>query len=267
MNDLNNIKYWLFDLDNTLYDGATKVFEQVDKKMTKFISEKLNVDKEEARKIQKNYFQEYNTTLNGMIKHHKIDADEFLEFVHDVDLNFLNKDEILEGEIKKLGTAATSFHTKQDNIIEIEPEREELGFVVIPKKIKTNLIEDALNKNKIPIIAPLGLGKNNQTFNINGDTAASAIAKKLKARRLILMTNVEGVYDDKKNLISEIKPFDLDNLIKWKIVEGGMIPKIENCVDAVENGVRGVVILDGRKPHSILHEIFSDKGSGTLIRE
>ena len=78
MNDLKNIKYWLFDLDNTLYDGATKVFEQVDKKMTKFISEKLNVDKEEARKIQKNYFQEYNTTLNGMIKHHKIDADEFL---------------------------------------------------------------------------------------------------------------------------------------------------------------------------------------------
>ena len=81
------------------------------------------------------------------------------------------------------------------------------------------------------------------------------------------MTNVEGVYDDKKNLISEIKPFDLENLIKCKIVEGGMIPKIENCVDAVEHGVRGVVILDGRKPHSILHEIFSEEGSGTLIRK
>ena len=90
----------VFDLDNTLYDGATKVFEQVDKKMTKFISEKLKVNLEEARKIQKNYFQEYNTTLNGMIRHHNIDADEFLEFVHDVDLNFLNKDEILEEEIK-----------------------------------------------------------------------------------------------------------------------------------------------------------------------
>ena len=121
--------------------------------------------------------------------------------------------------------------------------------------------------NKIPIIAPLGLGKNDQTYNINGDTAASAIAKKLKSRRLILMTNVEGVYDDQKKLISEIKPFDLENLIKWKVVQGGMIPKIENCVDAVQNGVRGVVILDGRKPHSVLHEIFSDKGSGTLIRE
>jgi len=124
-----------------------------------------------------------------------------------------------------------------------------------------------LNENKIPIIAPLGLGKNEQTYNINGDTAASAIAKKLKSRRLILMTNVEGVYDDQKKLISEIKPFDLENLIKWKVVQGGMIPKIENCVDAVLNGVRGVVILDGRKPHSILHEIFSDQGSGTLIRE
>ena len=169
--------------------------------------------------------------------------------------------------LKKLGSKAVSFHTRNDNIIEVAPEREELGYVGIPKKINVNLIEDALNKNKIPIIAPLGLGKDNQTFNINGDTAASAIAKKLKSRRLILMTNVEGVYDDKKTLISEIKPFDIENLIKWKIVEGGMIPKIENCVDAVKNGVRGVVILDGRKPHSILHEIFSDTGSGTLIRK
>ena len=169
--------------------------------------------------------------------------------------------------LKKLGSDAASFHTKNNNIIEVGPEKKELGFVGIPKNININIIEDALNKNKIPIIAPLGLDKNNQTFNINGDTAANAIAKRLKSRRLILMTNVEGVYDDKKNLISEIKPFDIENLIKWKIVEGGMIPKIENCVDAVENGVRGVVILDGRKPHSILHEIFSDTGSGTLIRK
>ena len=169
--------------------------------------------------------------------------------------------------LKNLGCEAISFHTKSENIIEVEPEKKELGFVGIPKKINIDLIENILSENKIPIISPLGLDKNKQTFNINGDTAASAIAKKIKSRRLILMTNVEGVYDDKKNLISEIKPEDLENLIKWKIVEGGMIPKIANCVDAVENGVRGVVILDGRKPHSILHEIFSDTGSGTLIRE
>ena len=169
--------------------------------------------------------------------------------------------------LKNLGCEAISFHTKGENIIEVEPEKKELGFVGIPKKINIDLIENILSENKIPIISPLGLDKNKQTFNINGDTAASAIAKKIKSRRLILMTNVEGVYDDRKNLISEIKPEDLENLIKWKIVEGGMIPKIANCVDAVENGVRGVVILDGRKPHSILHEIFSDTGSGTLIRE
>ncbi|MBD1172241.1 acetylglutamate kinase [Pelagibacterales bacterium SAG-MED05] len=198
--------------------------------------------------------------INGL----RVTDKNIIDTVEEVLIDFNND---IVNSLKKLGSEAASFHTKIDNIIEVEPEREELGFVGIPEKINTNLIEDALSKNKIPIIAPLGLGKNNQTFNINGDTAASAIAKKLKARRLILMTNVEGVYDDKKNLISEIKPFDLDNLIKWKIVEGGMIPKIENCVDAVENGVRGVVILDGRKPHSILHEIFSDIGSGTLIRK
>ena len=198
--------------------------------------------------------------INGL----RVTDKNIIDTVEKVLIDF-NKD--IVSSLKKLGSEAASFHTKADNIIEVVPEREELGFVGIPDNINDNLIKKALNENKIPIIAPLGLGKNNQTYNINGDTAASAIAKKLKSRRLILMTNVEGVYDDQKKLISEIKPFDLENLIKWKVVQGGMIPKIENCVDAVQNGVRGVVILDGRKPHSVLHEIFSDTGSGTLIRE
>ena len=102
MISLKSIKYWIFDLDNTLYSGKTRVFEQVDKKMSKYISEKLNITVEEARKIQKNYFHEYNTTLNGMIKNHKIDANEFLEFVHDIDIDFLKKDEKLAEEMKKL---------------------------------------------------------------------------------------------------------------------------------------------------------------------
>ena len=198
--------------------------------------------------------------INGL----RVTDKNIIDTVEEVLIDF-NKD--IASSLNKLGSQAAMFHTKTDNIIEVEPEREELGFVGIPNKINDSLIHNALNENKIPIIAPLGLGKNQQTYNINGDTAASAIAKKLKSRRLILMTNVEGVYDDQKKLISEIKPFDLENLIKWKVVQGGMIPKIENCVDAVQNGVRGVVILDGRKPHSVLHEIFSDKGSGTLIRE
>ena len=198
--------------------------------------------------------------INGL----RVTDKNIIDTVEEVLIEF-NKD--IVRSLKKLGSEAASFHSKTENIIEVKPEREELGFVGIPNKINEILIEEALNENKIPIIAPLGLGHNNQIYNINGDTAASAIAKKLKSRRLILMTNVEGVYDDQKKLISEIKPFDLENLIKWKVVQGGMIPKIENCVDAVQNGVRGVVILDGRKPHSVLHEIFSDKGSGTLIRE
>tara|TARA_Y100001935_G_C17227050_1_gene468367 strand:+ start:219 stop:1088 length:870 start_codon:yes stop_codon:yes gene_type:complete len=198
--------------------------------------------------------------INGL----RVTNKNIIDTVEEVLIDF-NKD--IVDSLEKLGSKAVSFHTKTNNIIDVEPERQELGFVGIPKNINDNLIQKALSENKIPIIAPLGLGKNNQTYNINGDTAASAIAKKLKSRRLILMTNVEGVYDDQKKLISEIKPFDLENLIKWKVVQGGMIPKIENCVDAVQNGVKGVVILDGRKPHSVLHEIFSDMGSGTLIRE
>ena len=102
MKELAKIRYWLFDLDNTLYSGDTKVFDQVDKKMSRFISEKLNVSIEEAKKIQKNYFHEYNTTLNGMIKNHKIDANEFLEFVHDVNLDFLKPNKPLEQEITSL---------------------------------------------------------------------------------------------------------------------------------------------------------------------
>ena len=198
--------------------------------------------------------------INGL----RITDKNIINTVEEVLIDF-NKDIVTS--LKKLGSEAASLHTRTDNVIEVKPEREELGFVGIPNKINQSIIQKALTENKIPIIAPLGLGKNGQTYNINGDTAASAIAKKLKSRRLILMTNVECVYDDKKKLISEIKPLDLENLIKWKVVQGGMIPKIENCVDAVQNGVKGVVILDGRKPHSVLHEIFSDKGSGTLIRK
>jgi len=102
MKSLNYIKCWIFDLDNTLYSGKTKVFEQVDKKMSKYISDKLNVDLQEAKKIQKDYFHKYNTTLNGMIKNHKIDPDEFLEFVHDINIDFLQKDPVLAQEIEKL---------------------------------------------------------------------------------------------------------------------------------------------------------------------
>ena len=102
MKPFDSIKYWIFDLDNTLYSGKTKVFEQVDKRMSKYISDKLNISVEEAKKIQKNYFYEYNTTLNGMIKNHKINPDEFLDFVHDINIDFLQKDPALDKEIENL---------------------------------------------------------------------------------------------------------------------------------------------------------------------
>ena len=118
-----------------------------------------------------------------------------------------------------------------------------------------------------PVISPLGLGKDLQTYNINGDTAAGAIAKSLKSRRLLLMTNVEGVLDKNKKLIQEISSSKILEMIKDETITEGMIPKINTCLDAINNGVTAVAIIDGRKKHSILFEIFSDKGSGTLIRK
>ena len=118
----------------------------------------------------------------------------------------------------------------------------------------------------IPVISPLGLDNNNQVYNINGDNAAGAIAKSLKSRRLLLMTNVEGVLDKNKKLIHEISSSKIIDMIKDGTITEGMIPKINTCLDAINNGVTAAAIIDGRKKHSVLFEIFSDKGSGTLIR-
>jgi acetylglutamate kinase len=168
--------------------------------------------------------------------------------------------------LRKKGSEAISINTKTNNIIDVIPEKEELGFVGIPDKINTDFIENIADKNQVPVVAPLGLGKNKDPYNINGDTAAGAIAKSLNARRLLLMTNVEGVLDKEKKLITEISSSKILEMINDEIITGGMIPKINTCLDAVNKGVRGVVIMDGRKNHSILNEIFSDAGVGTLIR-
>ena len=169
--------------------------------------------------------------------------------------------------MNKKGSQAISIHTKKNNIIKVIPEAEELGFVGTPDKINISFLKEIIEKNKIPIVSPLGLGKNNQTYNINGDTAAGAVAKSLKSRRLLLMTNVEGVMNKEKKLIEEISSSEILEMIKNETITEGMIPKINTCLDAVNNGVTAVGIIDGRKKHSILFEIFSDKGSGTLIRK
>ena len=178
------------------------------------------------------------------------------------ELNF----EILS-EISNHHANSVSISPKKNNVIRVTPERKELGFVGTPTEIKKNTILEIINEKKIPLIVPMGIGEDNNIYNINADVAAGAIAKELKARRLLLMTDVEGVLDKSKNLISEINSSMANEMLENKTIEGGMIPKIKTCLDAVNNGVTGVVIVDGRKQHSILFEIFSDKGAGTLIRK
>ncbi len=175
--------------------------------------------------------------------------------------------EDIVSSLNKKSSKALSINTKKNNIITVTPESKELGFVGIPNKINIEVIKSAIKKNIIPIISPLGIGVDNKTYNINGDTAAGAIAKSLKSRRLLLMTNVRGVLNSEKKLIEEISSSEILDMIDKEIITEGMIPKINTCLDAVNNGVAAVGIIDGREKHSILFEIFSDKGSGTLIRK
>ena len=172
--------------------------------------------------------------------------------------------------IKKLNTKkckAQSITTKKNNVITTFPERKELGFVGNPKEVKKEKLLAIIKNKEVPVIVPMGIGDDKKPYNINADIAAGAVAKTLNSRRLLLMTDVEGVLDKNKKLISEINSKIAKEMIKDGTIIGGMIPKINTCIDAVNNGVTGVVIVDGRKPHSILFELFSDKGAGTLIRK
>ena len=180
-------------------------------------------------------------------------------------LSEFNKEIVLS--LEKTGIKAQQFTSKDSSIIEATKENEELGYVGLPSKINNSKIQDSIKSNKIPVVAPLGIDHNNNIYNINADTAAGAIAKSLNARRLLILSDVEGVLDNQKNLISEINSQTSEELIKQEVITGGMIPKIKNCLDVASNGVKGVCIIDGRKPHSILFELLSDQGSGTLIRK
>ena len=206
---------------------------------------------------------EKSNIATKFIKGLRVTDKNIIDIVEKVLIDFNND---IVNSLNKKGSKAISINTKTKNIINVSPENEELGFVGIPEKINNNIINELIKNNQIPVVAPLGLGKDNQAYNINGDTAAGAIAKSLKSRRLLLMTNVEGVLNKDKKLISEISSSKILDMIKDETITGGMIPKINTCLDSVRNGVRGVVIMDGRKPHSILNEIFSDAGAGTLIR-
>jgi acetylglutamate kinase len=141
----------------------------------------------------------------------------------------------------------------------------DLGFVGEPDKVDVTVLTQILGRELIPVLAPICASKEGETFNVNADTFAGYIAGALKAKRLLLLTDVPGVLDKSKSLISELSVNDARKLIADGTISGGMIPKVETCIEALEQGVEGVVILDGQVPHAVLLELFTDHGAGTLI--
>ena len=198
------------------------------------------------------------------IKGLRVTDKETIKVVEEVLIDF-NKEII--NALDKQNCESQSINSKENNILTVVQENEELGFVGSPTNVDQSIIDKIIADKKVPIIAPLGLDKNDQTYNVNADTAAGYIAKKINARRLIILSDVEGVLDKNKNLIPEINSESIKELIDNETITGGMIPKINNCLDVASNGVKGVVIIDGRKNHSVLFELLSDEGSGTLIRQ
>ena len=198
------------------------------------------------------------------IKGLRVTDKETIKVVEEVLIDF-NKEII--NALDQQNCISQSINSKENNILKVVQENEELGFVGSPINVDQSIIDKIIADKKVPIIAPLGLDKNDQTYNVNADTAAGYIAKKINARRLIILSDVEGVLDNNKNLIPEINSESIKNLIDNETITGGMIPKINNCLDVASNGVKGVVIIDGRKNHSVLFELLSDEGSGTLIRQ
>jgi acetylglutamate kinase len=142
----------------------------------------------------------------------------------------------------------------------------DLGFVGEPDKVDTTVLDQVLGRELIPVLAPVAAGRDGGTFNVNADTFAGAIAGALKAKRLLLLTDVAGVFDKSKKLIKELTADEARRLIADGTISGGMIPKVETCIDALERGVEAVVILDGKVPHAVLLELFTELGAGTLFR-
>ena len=180
--------------------------------------------------------------------------------------------------INDAGGTAVGISGKDGNLIQARklehtrktpPNKREtidLGFVGEPYAVNTEVLDTLASSKMIPVIAPLGIGQNGTTFNINADTAAGAIAGAIGATRLLMLTDVAGVLDKKGDLMTNMSARNAQLLIKNETISGGMIPKIETCLKAVENGVEAAVIMDGRVPHALLLEIFTEHGAGTMIR-
>jgi acetylglutamate kinase len=187
-----------------------------------------------------------------------------IKVVEDVLLNEINPD--LRDAINHYGGKAESVTVRKNNVIHIDKAiDEQLGFVGEPKKIDIKILNNFFKEKIIPVIAPMGMDAKGQIYNINADTTAGTIANQIKAERLLLMTDVPGVNDEQGNLISQLSTQQALDLINDGTITEGMIPKIKTCISAIESGVNGVVIIDGRKSHAVLFELFSNLGAGTLI--
>ena len=173
----------------------------------------------------------------------------------------------LSGKDGRLITAVKATRTRRDAASQ-QDEVVDLGFVGEPARIDPKLIEDLINSadDYVPVVAPIGVGDDGETYNINADTVAGALAVALSAKRMLLLTDVAGVLDGAGELIKQMSLDEARAAIADGVVKGGMIPKLETAIAAVEGGVEAVVILDGRRPHSMLVELFTEHGAGTLVR-
>ena len=200
-----------------------------------------------------------------------------LEVVEMVLAGSINKQMV--GYINEAGGKAIGLCGKDGNMVVarkltrtvVDPDSEiekivDLGFVGEPEKVDTTVLDEVLGRQLIPVLAPVAAGTNGGTYNVNADTFAGAIAGALKAKRLLLLTDVAGVFDKSKKLIKELTADEARALIADGTISGGMIPKVETCIDALERGVEAVVILDGKVPHAVLLELFTELGAGTLFR-
>jgi acetylglutamate kinase len=194
----------------------------------------------------------------------RVSTPETVEVVEMVLSGKVNKN--IVQAINRQGGKAVGLSGKDGDLIVCEQAKGDLGMVGEPTKINADVITSLSDGGFIPVIAPIGTGANGETFNINGDTAAGAIAAGLNADRLLLLTDVEGVKDAEGDVLTNLSALQVENLTKDGVIAGGMIPKTQTALDAINGGVRAVVIMDGRAPHACLLELFTDFGAGSMIR-
>ena len=202
---------------------------------------------------------------SSFIKGKRVSSPEIVEIAEMVLAGHVNK-KIVQA-INQEGGLAIGISGKDANIMVCQMAEPELGLVGIPDQINSPVIRNLFKNGLIPVIAPIGVDKEGTTLNVNGDTAAGSIASALNADRLLLLTDVDGVLDNSSKLISRLTPEEVEVKIQSGIIQGGMIPKTETALNAVRDGVRAVVILNGKTPNSVLLELFTDHGIGTLISQ